>query len=655
MRRHNVQRFEVPLTLAACMGACFGWELHANAQPERAPDRPTQVETTVTLEPIVVTGTVLPATIEDVGFGATVLTQEQIAARQARHIADLLRQVGGLHVDQAGAGTIGSVYLRGADPNYTVVLIDGVKVNDPANSRGGSVDLSTLDMANVERIEIVRGPMSAVYGSDALAGAVNIMTRRGGSEDERGAEIAVGGDGYRHGLLRAQGMSGGVAYSIGGSSLEDGTAAQGSTVVNRTLRGSLGGAITRRLGVRSTIGYTHGSREAFPEDSGGPSFAVLREMETRDSQEWVAGIEVFPEDSDWFPDLTVQYYDREEHIDSPGVAPGVRDPVGIPPNLSDSRYRRYVLTLLHRSVPVERLAVGIGIEAQAETGRSQGSLSFGGTMVPTDFELDRGAWAPFVEGRYAVSDAWRVHAGVRLDVPSEFDAEPSARAAVSYRVASTDTTFHLSWGEGFKLPSFFALGHPIVGNPDLSPERSRSGEAGITQRLWRERLTLRAAYFATRSHGTIDFQEGPPPQLVNRSEIAAHGMELEADVQATERIHLSSHLTHVRTDIAGTEEELRNRPEWRGGVMVRWQPRATVVVNVDTLFVGRVLDSSIPTGDRSLAPYARMNLAVTWSWAAAPAWRYVAAVDNVFDADYEETVGFPSAGVTPRIGVQAVF
>ena len=98
--------------------------------------------------------------------------------RSPRKLADLLRRVAGVHVDQVGGrGGTGSLYMRGADPNYTLVLVDGVRVNDPTNARGGSFDFSALDIADVERVEIARGPYSAVYGGDALAGVINIVTR----------------------------------------------------------------------------------------------------------------------------------------------------------------------------------------------------------------------------------------------------------------------------------------------------------------------------------------------------------------------------------------------------------------------------------------------------------------------------------------------
>ena len=132
------------------------------------------------MEPVVVTATVAPTLLDRTTAPVTVISRAQIEAQQVESVTELLRQVPGVHIDQAGSrGGTSSVYLRGSDPNFTVVMIDGIKLNDPTNSRGGSFDFSKLSTDSIERIEIVRGPLSAVYGSDAVGGVINIITRRG--------------------------------------------------------------------------------------------------------------------------------------------------------------------------------------------------------------------------------------------------------------------------------------------------------------------------------------------------------------------------------------------------------------------------------------------------------------------------------------------
>ena len=133
------------------------------------------------------TGSRVATPRDDVAANITVLSREDFEVEKPRQLADILRRVAGVHMDQVGGrGGTGSLYLRGADPNYTLVLVDGVRVNDPTNARGGSFDSSTFDVADIERVEIARGPYSAVYGGDALAGVVNIVTRRAPPRRRRG-------------------------------------------------------------------------------------------------------------------------------------------------------------------------------------------------------------------------------------------------------------------------------------------------------------------------------------------------------------------------------------------------------------------------------------------------------------------------------------
>src|SRR5690348_3229642 len=128
---------------------------------------------------IIVTGSRVATSPDDLAANVTVLSREDFDVEKPAKLADILRRVAGVHIDQVGGrGGTGSLYMRGADPNYTLVLVDGVRVNDPTNARGGSFDFSTFDVADVERVEVARGPYSAVYGGDALAGVINIVTRR---------------------------------------------------------------------------------------------------------------------------------------------------------------------------------------------------------------------------------------------------------------------------------------------------------------------------------------------------------------------------------------------------------------------------------------------------------------------------------------------
>lgn len=625
----------------------LAWATHAAAQSVTS-EEPEAIE----LEPVVITGTFIPTGLAQSPASVTVITQEEIEAKQESSVTELLRQVPGLHIDQAGGrGSVSSVYLRGGDPNYTVVLMDGVKVNDPTNSRGGSFDFSTLSTDNIERIEIVRGPLSSVYGSDAMTGVIQIISLRGTDEPVSRWEVAGGRLGHLRTLAQTRGKRDRLDYSLSGSYLDNGEPVEGSEFIHKSFNANGGVPLSNATEIRSVLRYADSHLEAFPDDSGGPRFAVLNGVDRRDANEFTFGIDfshsLLPS---WNAALHAGYYDRQEDMDSPGVAPGVRDPAGIPPNTSDNLYRRYDLSLRNRFSVSKGVRLSMGLQAQSEEGESHGSLSVEGGPVPTSFDMERDLWAAFLEAQHASYTGLLLQASARLDVPEEFDSEWSPRLGISYRIPFTATRLHASWSMGFKLPSFFALSHPIIGNPDLVPEKSRSADMGVVQPLWGEYLTVSVTYYANRFENAIDFQEGPPPLLVNRSEITAEGIEMALNVRTGRNLELSSHLTHVKTDIKDTEEELRNRPKWRGGLSVSWRPLPALVVHLDTLYVGRVLDSSIPTGDRELEDYTRVDLAVTWT--AHSRWQSFLALDNLFNAEYEEAVGFPAPGITPRLGLQ---
>ena len=190
---------------------------------------------------IIVTGSRVAIAPDDIAANVTVLKREEFDVEKPAKLADVLARVAGVHVDQVGGrGGTGSVYVRGADPNYTLVLVDGVRVNDPTNARGGSFDLSALDMADVERVEIARGPYSAVYGGDALAGVINIVTRHTRAAKSYASIDAMGGAyDTREISLNAGGPGAAGDWNMGFSDTHEGEQVRGNEFASQRLSGSL--------------------------------------------------------------------------------------------------------------------------------------------------------------------------------------------------------------------------------------------------------------------------------------------------------------------------------------------------------------------------------------------------------------------------------
>ncbi len=597
------------------------------------------------LEAIVIAASPIPFTLSKTTNNTNIINREMIEARQATSVVDLLRLVPGLHIDQAGGrGGVSSLYLRGSDPNFTLVLIDGIKMNDPTNSRGGSFDLSTLDVNSIEKIEIIRGPLSSVYGSDAMGGVINIVTRAGSASPEITLDVGFGTDAAYRAGLETRGTFGSADYRFSLSGLDDGSPVAGSEFIGKNMSAKISVSPSNRTWIELVSRYSDSHSESFPDDSGGPRLAVLRSLDQRDTTEFTLGMILAHDFRPWWrSQLKSNFYLRKEEHSSPGVAPGLRDPFGIPPNSSDNQFKRSNLVLDNRFEPFSAMQVNLGIDFQVEEGTSDSLIDFGGGPIPGRFKAERKILAAFFESQYNSGIGFIIEGGLRIDDAEGFESELSPRIGLLYRIDATQTSLRANWGEGFKLPSFFALGNPIVGNADLVPETSESFELGFVQDLFSGQSRLSGNYFKNRFFNLIDFDEGPPPQLVNRSRVETEGLEIEFSVQATAQVSIASHLNYTKTDIIGTSEALRNRPKWRGGMTTFWQAQKNLNAKISILHVGKIHDSAIATGDVTLNAYLRVD--ATANWTIHESWRLSLTIDNLFDADYEEAIGFPSPGI----------
>lgn len=584
---------------------------------------------------------------EWLGDNVTALERDDFVARRPAQLSDLLRNVPGVHIDQVGGrGGTGSLYLRGADPNYTLVLVDGVRVNDPTNARGGSFDFSNFDVEEIERIEVARGPYSAVFGGDALAGVVNIVTRDADRDSKFSVDAMAGAYDTHEVALRGSGSN----WSLGASDSQQGEVVRGNAFDSQRVSGNFDDEFDN-LRVQLSARYAETEREGFPDDSGGYEFAEIRATERRDAEETlVSG--ALTHDSRWARlSLSLGYFDRQEITDSPGVAPGIRDPFGVPPSVVDAGVTRYSATLSARH-DIAGLEVAYGVDYQHEKGSSRGELDFGGGFVlPTSFDLTRSSWAPFAEVHVGDIDALSILAGVRVDDPDDHSPVTSPRVRVAY---GFDGKFTLAgaWGKAFKLPSMYALGHPLVGNPALVPERSESYELELSQSLMFDAAHWSLTWFDSEYRNAIDFDSGPPPMLVNRNRVDTQGFELAGRL-ATGEWQFDASVTQARSRIAATNGELRNRPEWRAGAGATWSWNEAVKLSATASYVGSSFDSSIATGDVDLPAYTLLNVAASWEINDTfEAWL---AIDNLTDEQYQQFVGFEVRGIVPRAGVRLSF
>ena len=614
----------------------------ANGTPQTPPPQPE----------IVVTGSRVAADPAQLGANITVLSRADFDVEKPAKLADILRRVAGIHIDSVGGrGGTGSLYLRGADPNYTLVLVDGVRVNDPTNARGGSFDFSALDVADVERVEIARGPYSAVYGGDALAGVINIVTRHA-PRDQTTASLDAMGGAYdtREVSLSAGGPVGNGNWNFGASDSNEGGVVRGNQFEGQRVSGSFDTELGANTTLFVTGRYSESEREGWPDDSGGYEFAAIRETEKRKADEMTFGAGFNTRVGDATFGLALGWFDRDDHIDSPGIAPGVRDPQGIPPSVVDTDLTRYSATLTGTQKFSDYFTLAYGADWLREEGVSEGVLDFGGGfLLPTNFELTRTTWAPFAEARIESRIGLSAQAGVRVDKPDGENSVTSPRIRVAYEFGETGFSVAGAWGKAFKLPSLYALGHPLVGNPDLQPERGQSQEIELAQTLLEGRARWSATYFDGEFRNAIDF-DSETFTLVNRNRVDTHGFELAGRFAASDALSFDASVSNTKNRIASTGNELRNRPEWRAGAGAHWSPLPALRLSAAATYVGDSLDSSIATGDVRVDAYTRLDVSAAWQ--VSSRFEAYLALDNLTDEKYEEFVGNEARGFMPRAGVR---
>lgn len=574
-----------------------------------------------------------------IGGHVEVITRAQIDRSAAGDIGQLLRRLSGIVIDRdVGNGGFASLYLRGADPSHVVVLVDGIRQNDPLSSRGAAVDLNAIPLADVERIELLRGPVAAA-GDTALAGMVHIVTRRRSADvAQTTLRLGAGGGGYRDGFVGIR-HGGQQVAAFAGDDGEGGLAGHART------RGAGG---HHRFDLGSSLSLTANWRtvrarsEGAPDDSGGLLWAVRRDPERRASQVVQLSTGLSSIRGGW--QLSFNAVQRDSDEASPGVAPGVRDPMGLPEYTADGRYRRQQLAWRQAIPSTSAWTFEWGLDAEHEHGRLDSQL-FYGVWLPASFGMDRDRASVFVRSTRG-GDILSLDAGLRA-VHTD-DGALSWQPALGLLWAPLDSDWQLGADAAStrQRPSFYALASPLVGNAALKDERARQLELHA---LWspHDDWQLRLAAYRAQYRDLIDFDAGPPPRLVNRSQVTVRGVESRLDWRMADSWTLSAQGNWMDVDTGEAGVELRHRPRAQASLDVEGALSNAWRVHGSLRWVGSRWDSSVPTGDRELSPNAVLDLSLRCRWRR---WDVFAAVDNVLDRDEEQGIGMPMPSRRLRVG-----
>jgi len=603
---------------------------------------------------VIVTGSRLPITPTGLAQNVSVIDAQQIQQFDPGRLEEILSQVNSVYVDSAGrTGGFSSLYMRGGENSHLLVLIDGVKFNDPTTTRGSAYDLSTIDVSQIERIEILRGPASAIHGSEALAGVINIITRQTSGPGIQGSAYGgVGEDSYAR---------------VGGSVAAGKDTLLGQLAIGATRDGESGADATLRLNTFS--GYLrfapvsiltgeffarHTEREsvAFPDDSGGPRLAVNRQQTLRDAQDTAYGIKINWGDTQ-SPRIQagVSAYERSEFADNPFVAAGVRLPV--PAFTSDTTFRRTSAQVTATHNLSETTSLVAGIEHQNEKGSliSVGDFLFDGNPHTLNFAMERGTDSFFGEGRFQLASPLSLQIGLRRDKVEGMSAETTPNLGIVWILPHSETTLKASYSEGFKPPSFFALGFPIGANPDLRPESSRNVELTLVQSFGSGDSSAQVSLFHTNYQDLVDF-DSATFTYVNRGKIIVKGIEPMVSLRLGSRVNAQVGLTLLEISERDGLAPLRNRPERRltANVVYDMTDRSSLFTVLN--HSGNFIDRSNPTGDVEMPGFATLNAGYSLS---VERLRFKLSIDNLFNNAYEQFVGFPAQDRRLRIEVQGKF
>ncbi|MEZ4291920.1 MAG: TonB-dependent receptor [Myxococcota bacterium] len=436
-----------------------------------------------------------PRPLADVPNATSVLDAAMLETTISTSVDDALRFVPGLQAHARRRAWRASASRCAVSTNHVVVLVDGIRLNDPTNARGGSFDPTTLALVDIERIEIVRGPRSATFGSDALAGAINVITRRVGGRSAPHARTRTRRT-LPYGIRRGRGERGAAwhrgALARGGLRHVPRSNSDGG-YDGASLKARLEATLPFAVELDATTRIHESSARGFPESSGGPSSRHCARWRiagcARSWPAWgSAGVSARSCASTCAPVASP----AREDLTSPGIDPVLPfDPFAdVPPSRAGDEYTRWDFSFVTDWTPPAWAIGGLaldtrviaGVDGVVEHGESDTYLDFTGTgsgpFTPAGFFDRRRTLGLFAELEQDVGPWLTLSGGLRFDsTPDQRDRVAPPSASPSTSPAAVRLFGH--YGEGFKRPSFYALRNPLVGDPTLAVEKSRGFEIGL--------------------------------------------------------------------------------------------------------------------------------------------------------------------------------
>jgi len=607
---------------------------------------------------IVVTATRTEQPTLEIGSTTTLITAEQLEKGGKKTLVEALSTVPGLDVVQnGGPGSTASIFIRGANSEHTMIMIDGIRVNDPI-STGRTFDIGHLTLDNVSRIEIVRGPQSTLYGSDAMGGIINIITKRG--QDKPSAYISAETGSYDT-FRESAGISGRTGrfdYSIGVSRFDTkGISAAAEKYGNTEKDGYGNTSINSRFGFSPKEGlefnliarYTNAKSDL--DNFEGPG---------GDDPNYIQDTKFFLLNGYTKLSLLKGKWEQRLNVSFNQIRRNLTNDIDHlnPLDSSLGKYKGHIFKLgwQHHLYLNPSNTITAGIEYERETGDSyysyESSWGPGESIFPKESAHTTGF---YVQDSINLENTFFINFGIRIDDHSRFGTETTYRIAPAV-VLKSGTKLRATYGTGFKAPSLYQLYSPAtdwgaVGNQYLEPEKSKGWDLGLEQFFFNNRLRFSFTYFRNDFDNLIDYDwmQG----YINIAEAKTEGLEIYVFVRPLKNLTFTGSYTYTNTLDKIDNERLLRRPKHKANLAANFRFLKKGNLHLDFIYVGE-RDDVFPYPTRTVAdPYSLFNLATDFR-----VFRNIeifGRIDNLLDKDYEEVLGYGTPGRSAYIGIKASY
>ena len=581
---------------------------------------------------IVVTANRTETPVSKTGASVTVISRKQIEEQQLQNVAQALAEVPGVAVAQNGTpGQVTGLFVRGTKSESTQIIVDGRRI--PFNL-AGSFNLESLTLDNVERIEVVRGPLSSVQGGPAIGGVVNIITRSGQGLDKPEFTAGFEAGSYQtfHEVASARGASGPFDYSVQAARLDTDNARTNNQYRLSNITTKEGYRINDQLYADLLFIYNL-------SDAGSPNTAQDPELLASLLREtWLISPGLDYKTTEWWEQKVYYSHSQQRQVASDfkqsfGLNYGQNNRVQVDTDQVD-----YQSTF--QIAQPWKLTGGFSMTDARYYRKIDVPNEFNFPATPggtTDIDNNLTNTATFIESQWEIVPDLNFNASLRYDHESDYGNYITWRTGSSYRVPTVKTLLHASYGTAFSPPTPQDTALTFGGNPDLTPERSKGFDAGIEQPFWDNRVKASGTYFHNDISNLIIYDGNFTLQNIGlaRTEGGEFGLSFSPVTQLT----FQGNYTYLEAWDLSNNQRLARRPRNQTSFTVIGKPHPDVTISLGALWAVDREDGFTPT---PIEDYFVMRLAASWKVCAHL--NVFARIENMLNEQYQEVRGYPALG-----------